>query len=128
MMVNLPVEVKDYEIAKPTFSPGGISVGTWKTQAEFKDIKVESAGKVLFESKDGTELKPSRGAWQVKGGALQQTSGDESTRASVVGENWTNYTLTLKAPQDQRRRRIPHLRGLHQPTKLHLVEHRWLGQ
>ena len=81
VLLSLPVnEAKAIE--------GSIALGTWATQAEFKDIKVTSPdGKILFTS-DFAEGPPSGGsnaltqwkllgqgaAWSVQNGALRQTT------------------------------------------------------
>ena len=81
--------------------PGGaIGVGTWATQAEFKDIKVTQGDKVLFQSDFSQGLNGWRthhGKWQVKDGALQQTEIKENVRAIAGDKSWKDYTLTLKA-------------------------------
>jgi hypothetical protein len=80
--------------------PGMIGVGTWSTQAEFKDIKVTKEGKTLFESDFSKGLdgwRTSRGHWEVVDGALRQTSPDEDARALIGDPTWSDYTLTLKA-------------------------------
>jgi alpha-L-arabinofuranosidase len=79
---------------------GMIGVGTWLTQAEYKDIKVTHEGKTLFESdfsKDSTGWKVRNGKWAVKDGALQQTGGDENSCAFAGDKKWTEYTYSLKA-------------------------------
>ena len=80
---------------------GLCGVGTWRTQAEFKDIKVlDKAGKVLFTSDFGRDLRGWRrgeGTWEVKDGAARQTSDVDGARILVGDRTWTDYTLTLKA-------------------------------
>ncbi len=86
--------------AKPT---GGIGVGTWNTEAEFKDIKVTAPdGKVLFASdfstnSDGWKLLGDGAEWKVQAGALRQTEEREFIRALAGDRTWTDYTLELKA-------------------------------
>ena len=98
--VVLPVEVQATlkEMPKPS---GAIGVGTWNTQAEFKDIKVANAeGKTLFEcdfSKGAEDWKTSGGKWAVKEGAYQQTAGGTDIRAVAGDPKWADYTYTLKA-------------------------------
>ncbi len=79
------------------FEPGGIAVGTWGTQAEFKDLEVQRDGKTLFSSRDGHELSREGGKWQVQEGALAQLGPDEGVMASATGAGWDHYTFTLKA-------------------------------
>jgi alpha-L-arabinofuranosidase len=93
---TLPVtlEVKD--------SPrtGMIGVGTWNTQAEFKDIRVTKDGKTLFTSDfshgvDGWEM--SGGQWGARDGSLCQMGEGDGVRALAGNADWGDYTLTLKA-------------------------------
>jgi alpha-L-arabinofuranosidase len=87
----------------PTTEPkpitGTIGVGTWNTAAEFKDIRVEKAGQVLYASdfSNGAEnWKNEGGNWSVAEGAYRQS--DTVIGLSYFGdENWTDYTLSLKA-------------------------------
>ena len=80
--------------------PGLIGVGTWATQAEFKDIKVTQGGRTLFASDFSRgigEWKTVRGDWRIVDGALRQSGTAEDARALFGDPNWSNYTLTLKA-------------------------------
>ena len=95
----LPITITAPEVA-PKPKGGAIGVGTWSTQAEFKDIKVTQGDKVLYESNfaDGTKgWNLHGGRWEVKDGALQQTGGGDNVRAFIGDKNWNNYTLSLKA-------------------------------
>jgi alpha-L-arabinofuranosidase len=99
--VTLPVSVQAPP-AHPNTQVGAIGVGTWRTQAEFKDIKVVAPdGTVLFASDFSANSNDWRllgnGDWQVADGALRQLSGNENVRAIAGGKSWTDYTLTLKA-------------------------------
>src|SRR5262249_16870519 len=81
--VILPVKL-DAKQDAPKSHRGGVGVGTWVTQAEFKDLKVEKDGKVLYQSdfsKDMSGLKPTHGEWNIVDGALRQTSNDEGCLA-----------------------------------------------
>ncbi len=79
---------------------GRIGVGTWATQAEFKDIRVTRGGRTLFagDFSQGTGgWKTTRGRWEVIDGALRQ-SGEENDARAVAGDaSWSDYTLALKA-------------------------------
>jgi len=79
---------------------GKIGVGTWNTQAEFKDVKVVKDGKTLYESDFETDAKGwSRGVgeWKLADGALRQ-SGEGSNRSATAGDStWVDYTYSLKA-------------------------------
>ena len=92
----------DFEapVVKSPLKGGAIGVGTWATQAEFKDIKVAQGDKVLFQSDFSKGLKGWRthqGHWHVKDGALQQTELKDDVRAIAGDKSWKDYTLTLKA-------------------------------
>jgi len=79
---------------------GKIGVGTWRTQAEFKDIHVIHEGQAYPVSipKDLTSWKTWRGKWEVADGVLRQTSFDEDARAVLAGNlPWTDYAIALKA-------------------------------
>jgi alpha-L-arabinofuranosidase len=99
--VMLPISV-DAPPADPGAQSGAIGVGTWRTQAEFKDIKVTAPdGQILFASdfsanSDGWKLLGG-GDWQVIRDALRQNSGNENVRALAGDKSWTDYSLTLKA-------------------------------
>ncbi len=95
----LPVQV---EQPQPTLATprGVIGVGTWRTQAEYRDIRVTKDGKTLFQSDFSQGLpgwKTSRGRWEVADGALRQTGREEDARAIVGDPAWSDYTLSLKA-------------------------------
>jgi alpha-L-arabinofuranosidase len=100
--VTLPVDlsIPQYEPAVDTHPKGRIGVGTWRTQAEFKDIKVTHAGQTLY-AKDfasgDSDWQLGTGNWQVVDGALRQTGDGERCWAVAGDPSWTDYTLTLKA-------------------------------
>jgi alpha-L-arabinofuranosidase len=79
---------------------GAVGVGTWLTQAEFKDVEVSNGEKTLnlnnFSNGDGG-WKPLQGEWTVKEGALRQMSLAENCRNTAGDPRWTDYTLSLKA-------------------------------
>jgi alpha-L-arabinofuranosidase len=80
-----------------------IGVGTWDTEAEFKDVKVAAPdGTLLFHSDFSKGARDWRllgdGAeWKVQDGVLRQTSQKDFIRALAGDKSWTDYTLTLKA-------------------------------
>jgi alpha-L-arabinofuranosidase len=101
---NRPDRVLPVQIAQPLptaiGAEGPIGVGTWNTQAEFKDIKVTRNGETLFESNFGSGLegwKTSRGSWSVSKGALQQTLEETDVQAVAGQPDWTDYAYSLKA-------------------------------
>lgn len=79
---------------------GMIGVGTWETQAEFKDIKVTKGDQTLYASDfskgmEGWETE--EGKWEISDDALRQTSSAAGPRAVTGDPSWGDYTLTLKA-------------------------------
>jgi alpha-L-arabinofuranosidase len=98
--VVLPVEVQAPE-APAVPHRGRIGVGTWATQAEFKDIR--------FAGADGGELfgfDPAKGLqgwdvcggkWDVVDGALRQRGDDQPACAFAGDKGWGDGVLTLKA-------------------------------
>jgi alpha-L-arabinofuranosidase len=99
--VTLPIEVDAPEVSE-TAPTGRIGVGTWNTQAEFKDMKVTTPdGAVLFESDfannpDGWSFHGD-GQWEVKEGALRQTAEKEFVRALAGDKSWGDYDFEVKA-------------------------------
>jgi len=100
--VVLPVDLK-VEEAPPEPPParnGKIGVGTWNTQAEYRDLKVTKDGKVLYTSDFETGAKewtPLGGEWKLVDGYLRQAGGGTNRRAVTGDAAWTDYTYTLKA-------------------------------
>jgi alpha-L-arabinofuranosidase len=98
--VTLPVTVDSPPSAAP-FKSGAIGVGTWRTRAEFKDLRVTHNGRVLFapDFSRGTEgwKLLGGGDWRVVDGVLRQDSEAESIRAVTGDKSWTDYTFSLKA-------------------------------
>lgn len=99
--VVLPVVVE----APPTKAPprgGAVGVGTWLSQAEFKDLKVTRGGRAIYQSDFGGGAKGWRyhgdGDWKVEDGVLRQSSLKENVRAVIGDPKWEpGYTFSLKA-------------------------------
>ena len=97
--VVLPVTMTAPEVA-PAVRSGAIGVGTWRTQAEFKDIKVTRGDETLFACNfaDGTKgWNLLGGEWVAEGGTLRQKALADNIRAFAGDKGWNNYTYTLKA-------------------------------
>ncbi len=100
--VVLPVEIVPQSIA-PTvaFVPrGGIGVGTWITQAEYKDVQVTQGAQTLYRHDFTAGLadwKKGSGTWTVQDGVLRQSGNTEDSRAVVGDPQWTDYTYRVKA-------------------------------
>jgi len=95
----LPVEVA--AASAPSAPPSGkVGVGTWNTQAEFKDIRVTRGAQVLAapDLAAGTQgLALGAGDWKAQGGSLLQSGGANGATATLGDASWTDYTLSLKA-------------------------------
>jgi alpha-L-arabinofuranosidase len=99
--VNLPFEVSASATAVQPLT-GRIGVGTWDTQAEFKNIVVTRDGQELFKSDFAGNAQPPRGRnvtgqWRVADGAIRQTGNDQPACVYFGQPDWADYTLTLKA-------------------------------
>jgi alpha-L-arabinofuranosidase len=95
----LPVELNSPVVEDEPLN-GSIGVGTWMTQAEYKDIKVTRNGETLFEgdfSGDTSAWKFLTGDWKMQDGALKQNSKDANIRAIAGDKTWSDYTYSLKA-------------------------------
>ncbi|MEO7101575.1 MAG: alpha-L-arabinofuranosidase C-terminal domain-containing protein [Luteolibacter sp.] len=79
---------------------GLVGVGTWISQAEYKDIVVRQGNKVVFQPDVSNGLnnwQNKSGKWSVRDGALYQ-EGDQQPAMLLAGDpTWTDYTLSLKA-------------------------------
>ncbi|MGN6554501.1 MAG: alpha-L-arabinofuranosidase C-terminal domain-containing protein [Verrucomicrobiota bacterium] len=100
--VTLPTTVDSPAAVSGPAPAGCVGVGTWRTAAEFKDMKVTSSdGKTLFASNfaQGTNgwKMLGGGDWQIVDGALQQTAQKEFVRAIIGDRSWTDYTYEVKA-------------------------------
>jgi alpha-L-arabinofuranosidase len=85
---------------KPPPITGGIGLGGWGTAVEFKDVRVEQNGKVLYAS----DFAESTEGWHTDGGNWSVVDGDYRQASTQIGlswfgenESWSDYTLTLKA-------------------------------
>jgi alpha-L-arabinofuranosidase len=98
--VVVPTEVQSPStLDKP--KGGAIGVGTWMTQAEFKDIQITRGGETLFAADFASGLDGWKqlggGNWKVQDGVLRQSSTEPNIRVVTTGKNWTDYTYSLKA-------------------------------
>ncbi|WP_207421576.1 alpha-L-arabinofuranosidase C-terminal domain-containing protein [Desertivirga brevis] len=76
-------------------APGSFGFGSWETQVEFKDLKINRNGQDIGVTlSDNTVYK---GTWNVSNAVLAQTSTESGTKALVKGFKGNNYTLEFKA-------------------------------
>ncbi|WPV63942.1 alpha-L-arabinofuranosidase C-terminal domain-containing protein [Chitinophaga sp. LS1] len=88
---NLPTSVTVSSDNDAPLYSGGIGVGTWDTEAEFKDIKVNG------QAFDLSEWSFPRGAWKVTDSSIAQTAEGAQQLAVLKNHSFDSYTLTLKA-------------------------------
>ncbi len=98
-VLSTKVYTKPEEIKKDEFK-GGIGLGTWGTVSEYKDIKVISEGREIFNENFSNGIKgwtAIKDEWSIADGALRN-KGNE-WESFIIGGNfvWKDYTLTLKA-------------------------------
>ena len=92
------IYVSEPTTAQPAepFAAGGIGLGSYATQCEYKDISVTTAdGKTTHY--EPAQLTPKRGKWEVKGDVLSQTSDERTSLAMLPTLSSNDYTVQLKA-------------------------------
>jgi len=100
--VILPVTISPQPVA-PVVAPlpsGKIGVGTWATQAEFKDIQVTQGAKTLYATdfaQGADDWTLGQGQWAARDGVLSQTGDQENTRAATGDTHWADYTYHVRA-------------------------------
>jgi len=97
--VIVPVEVRAEPLRQEP-PKGAIGLGTWNTQAEYKDIKVTRGDAVLFSAEAPQSLEGWRvfgGDWKAAEGALRQSARGDDRRITTGEPGWSDYQLSLKA-------------------------------
>jgi len=99
---NLPLEIKGGPAVQLPSASGGFGFGTWKNQAEFKDVKVTTKqGAILYKGNISDELpsaeKTGDGDWSFVDGVLRQSSYGTGITAFFGNAKWEEYVITLKA-------------------------------
>ena len=101
---NRPDRALPTRVESPVDTPeskGRIGVGSFRTVAEYTDIRVIAPdGRAMFQSDFSTALNGweiAGGDWVVTEGALRQKSGEENVFALAGDFSWGDYTLSLKA-------------------------------
>jgi alpha-L-arabinofuranosidase len=95
--VVLPVQLSGSEKVAPAPMPrGSVGVGTWETQAEFKDAQVTSGTQTLPLPEIGA-WKKGQGTWKAQDSTLVQSGNQQLTLASAGAPDWTDYTYSVKA-------------------------------
>ncbi len=100
--IVVPTQVT-YTPAQEKPIAGRIGLGTYNTAADFKDIRVESGGRVLYQSdfaRNAEGWRPTAddnaGKWAVEDGMYRQEN--EAVAWSYFGDpGWRDVTVSLKA-------------------------------
>lgn len=96
--VYLPTKIS---ASSPSVQKIGFLLGTWDTQAQFKDIKVTSGDKTVLEEsfQSGDQhWVPEGGNWSVADGVyIEESNRQPATSFLQTKINQSDYTLTLKA-------------------------------
>ena len=106
--MNLKTAVDYHAGDRRSRSPGRVGVGTWNTAAEFKDIRVERDGRVVYQSdfaggtrRLGAGDRPRRRAaaatWSAVEGAYRQSGERRRVLVRSANSTWTDVTISLKA-------------------------------
>ena len=78
------------------FRAGGIGLGSYATQCDYKDIKITNADGTV-KNVSVNDFKSLRGEWKVDGNVISQSSNEPLTMTLFPGFSGDNYTLELKA-------------------------------
>lgn len=98
--VIVPAKVEQLKMPQPT-PHGRIGIGTWNTQAEYKDIEVSAPdGTVLWRADPAKGMKQfaiAGGQWEMADGAFRQVNATKPAKAFAGDETWGDCTIKLKA-------------------------------
>jgi alpha-L-arabinofuranosidase len=98
VVLPLSLQVEKEKVVIPA-DRGGVSLGTMNSQAEFKDVRVSSGSRALYSSdfaNGASEWRTMGGTWSAENGVYRQTASDARARASIGGDDWQDYSVTLK--------------------------------
>ncbi len=93
-------EAKRTTPLKPYVPSGAVGVGTWATEAQFRNLAVTHNGQTLYATSPTTSLNDLnvwKGSWQVSNGILTQNAPGTAEIATLGNPSWTDYTYTLQA-------------------------------
>jgi alpha-L-arabinofuranosidase len=99
--VVVPIELQAPAVeAEAAKQSGQVGLGTWATQAEFKDIRILKDNNEVFRSDFSSDMNSwsvVRGDWQIVDGALRQKSLENDQRIMLKDLILNDYTIELKA-------------------------------
>ena len=91
--------------SKSPDSTHGMILGSWKTQVQFDDVKVQSGITQVFSDSFDTEQSAwhcDNGDWQVAGGVFRQMSNATPALTTfTISEPLTNYTVSVRAKKTE---------------------------
>jgi alpha-N-arabinofuranosidase len=93
----LPVEIADARPEKRV--AGRIGLGTYRSAAEFKEIRVTAGSDVLLDGNSLLDLNDAinlRGDWSIADGTIRQKNRGDG-RILIGDPDWPDYTASLKA-------------------------------
>lgn len=96
--VVLPVDLAVTPPVEKAPAPHGkAGVGTWQSEAEYRDVTVTHDGQTVALN-DPADWALGRGHWSAEGGDLKQDNPRTRDAHALAGDaNWTDYTLHLQA-------------------------------
>ena len=100
VVLPLKLELSKEKSGNRSVRRGKIGLGTWETQAEYRDIRVTKGKNVLFTgdfSRGTGGWKIGSGDWKAVDGVLRQGDTEADRRAYAGDAAWSDYTYTLKA-------------------------------
>ena len=110
-------------------SRGQVGLGTYNTQAEFRNAKVTQDGTTLLENSLSTvPANPVAGDWSVQNGVLVQSGNGQPAVVDFRRSNWADFTYSVQARKTGGREGFIIPFHYKQRPKSHLVEHWRLGQ
>jgi alpha-L-arabinofuranosidase len=92
---NVKTSITESPSAPKEIQAGGIGLGSWATQVEFKDARINQAGSLT--NLDIQDFKGEIGKWNSSNGVLAQTSMEAPTKGLFTKFSGSDYTLELKA-------------------------------
>ncbi len=99
--VNVSAEIKGEKVSTPYSPEGYVGLATGSTAAEFRDFKVTSGGKTVYESASFSDFpqqwRSVRGEWKVENGLLRQGTSSGDGLAYLDGIRLSDCVITLKA-------------------------------
>lgn|GEM_PF-1183352 len=99
----LPIEVAaaQQSTTPAPISSGGVGVGTFRGNVEFRNVKVAHGDAVLYQEAAGASFvgwKPYFGDWSSADGVLSQAGTiRDCYTATAAGSKWTDYSYSVEA-------------------------------